>query len=733
VQRVIVSADYVCDEGFESHLAFNRRLFHDGVRIRPHNLKPHLPSHRLAHTGPPVVDPNIPDDDSPWVPYTALPPQHPAPTPLISDFLHMDRLTEEGLDVHEHFDDELPSDSSLDNPPSNEPQLHITPPITDDDEAEEGHPDVADDDSDSDSDDDSVALNDTDETADESDEIDDEHDQQPPPAAQRTRLGRAVNLPERFRDPKPAALRKARKQQHAAVHRMLRVQDQYLPAALFSEVASVAAEVLPDLPPGSSGESPSMFIPEPQGLYRVLREPPSVKDAWVGAFEKEIRGLVKGQKAVEICPIDEGKSSVPVREIFKCKLDQNGMIDKLKCRVVFRGDLYDPQDPMDSWNPHATWPSLRLFLALCARYRIFPSQSDFVMAYLQVPMKERVFIKFPAYWADVLPNDLKPYCGTDLLLKKALYGYTYSGKFLFEEQADFFRSFGLRQTVIPALWVQHFDGGGVLMVLHYSDDLLAASYPTHHHHAFIIALQKKFIVEHSNQASWYLQSRIRQDKFGNIYLDQQQYSKSIVARYLKLYDAEPSAEDLEKYKRPLPVTFKWTKAHRSVNEKALKILEEEFGIRFIEATGSLNYLSNTFIRGLFATRKMCKFMHLPGKQHFKAMLHFLNHIRCYPPGALVFYHEANHSPLAQLSWLMLIRRLSSSPTHRMLIVMSSVPLVVSSVSFMAVWLSSPPSFRIPSLEAAPSPSPTHCVLVVFLLGISNKLSATLSTTTMPGL
>ena len=75
-------------------------------------------------------------------------------------------------------------------------------------------------------------------------------------------------------------------------------------------------------------------------------------------------------------------------EIFKCKIDELGFIDKLKCHIVFRGDLYDPTTPLDSWNPHADWISIRIFFAFCACHKIFPCQIDFVMAYNQVKMLE---------------------------------------------------------------------------------------------------------------------------------------------------------------------------------------------------------------------------------------------------------------------------------------------------------------------------------------------------------
>ena len=74
-----------------------------------------------------------------------------------------------------------------------------------------------------------------------------------------------------------------------------------------------------------------------------------------------------------------------------------------------------------------------------------------------------------------MPDDLKPYCGVPLLLMKALYGYTFSGKFLYEEQEEFLVSFGMQLTSMPALWRMHLPGGGVLMVLQYSDDFLIAS------------------------------------------------------------------------------------------------------------------------------------------------------------------------------------------------------------------------------------------------------------------
>jgi hypothetical protein len=145
----------------------------------------------------------------------------------------------------------------------------------------------------------------------------------------------------------------------------------------------------------SKGSDPSAFMPEPKRLFDLFKLPIQVQKAWCRALVQEFRGLVKENTfSPETPPPDFVINQI--MEIFKCKLDMYGMLDKLKSRIVFRGDLYTPSCDMDSWNPHASWLSLKIFLAMCAYFGIFPSQLDFVMAYIQVAMKERVYIKFPS-------------------------------------------------------------------------------------------------------------------------------------------------------------------------------------------------------------------------------------------------------------------------------------------------------------------------------------------------
>ena len=70
--------------------------------------------------------------------------------------------------------------------------------------------------------------------------------------------------------------------------------------------------------------------------------PDPIRVAWLSSFVKEVTGLIIKNKCFEICELDQGKKSVPIMEIFRCKLDKNGQIDKLKTRLVFRGYLHTP-------------------------------------------------------------------------------------------------------------------------------------------------------------------------------------------------------------------------------------------------------------------------------------------------------------------------------------------------------------------------------------------------------
>jgi len=271
---------------------------------------------------------------------------------------------------------------------------------------------------------------------------------------------------------------------------------------------------------------------------------------------------------------------------------------------------------------------------------MIPGQTDFTMAYLQCATKARVFVKIPSYWSKYIPEELRKYCGVPLRMLRCLYGYFSSGRTFWEEQAVVFRRFGLQSCeAAPALWYKHYDGNIVLYVLQYSDDLLFASNSDAVKKDFIDAISSRFNHNPKPMADWYLSARITRLADGSYTLDQFRYAMSIVRRYLPNELEEISQADKDKYIDPLPATLTWTRDDCSKTAEDVHALEQEFAFKYREVTGSFNFLGNTAIRTLYAIRKACKFMNLPGRRHFEALRHIVHHVRCHPPGALRFYKD----------------------------------------------------------------------------------------------
>ena len=402
-----------------------------------------------------------------------------------------------------------------------------------------------------------------------------------------------------------------------------------------------------EIEPGEPGGDPTPFLDVPRSVTQTPYMNPKIGQAWVKAFVKEVLGILIQRQACALEDPLPGDPIVPLMEVYKCKINKDGFIDKLKNRIVYRGDLYNPADPQDSWNPHASFLALKVYLALCAKYGIFPLQVDFLLAYLQANMRERVFVLFPEVWKKWLPEHVHKWIGRPVLLKKALYGYQYSGKFLYQDQAEFLMTQGFEESGLPGFWFRK-RNGALILLLHYVDDILIAGTVQRDLMEFVDTLKSRFDTEVRPTADWYLQTRLGQDKDKNVLLDQSRYSKSMVNRFLPNLPLEPTEKEKIKYASPVRVSMKFTRKDCSENKEEVEELEKEFGFRYIELAGCFNWLSYTCYEEIYAIRKLCKFMNLPGRQHFKAALHLLHHFRCHPPKPLIFYHDIQQAPVVKM-------------------------------------------------------------------------------------
>ena len=666
-RRLLASADVSFDERFESIASMPDTIYHDSLAVRE-NHQPIGNNETLAFTGPPLYVQNETPTEAQWTPFSPISPDD-APdeyfedeAPVVDlyqaaaeDIVHEDTETAIAAPPEIQRNTDLGIDAETQAMFAHYMRMRLPPRKDEDPESDESDDD----------DDDSVPplleRRPDDDSSVDSDDLEQARDDLPDFAEEPTETSPTFVIdnvpidtvadsaahessPTDLDEPTPPRRSERIRRRAMAYHVAHAIVDDARRGDGHT-VRTYAHAVERML--GEPGTDPTPFHPEPRSVQQIINAPAAIRAAWTKAFYKELKGLIVVKQSFAIEDPLPDDPVIPLHAVAKCKLDKFGLIDKLKLRAVFRGDLYECPADEDPWNPHATWPSLKVFLGTCARQGYFPCQIDFIMAYVQAKMKGRVFVRIPANWKELLPVELHKWCGRPLRLLKALYGYTMSGRLLFEEQAEFMKEFGLQETSVIALWKKDLPDGQFLLVLQYSDDFLAAG-PPEELERFKLAISKRFDVEIKPRADWYLQARLRQDADGNVLLDQQRYSKSIVQRYLPNSSLDPTPDDVKKYRSPLPYDFKWTKDDNSRTRKDVQALEDEYGFRYIEVVGSLNYLANTATEELFAIRKACRHMNLPGRKHFQGILHLLHHLRCHPTQAIVFYRDWRNAPVYKM-------------------------------------------------------------------------------------
>ena len=90
--------------------------------------------------------------------------------------------------------------------------------------------------------------------------------------------------------------------------------------------------------------------------------------------------------------------------VYKTIIQCDGSIDKLKLRIVVRGDVKNKELVGDTWSPKASMRTLKCFLADEAKKNARVHQLDFIGSFLQAKFKNRVFVKLDSRYADYFPE-----------------------------------------------------------------------------------------------------------------------------------------------------------------------------------------------------------------------------------------------------------------------------------------------------------------------------------------
>ena len=72
----------------------------------------------------------------------------------------------------------------------------------------------------------------------------------------------------------------------------------------------------------------------------------------------------------------DGEPVTPCIDVYKAKIQSDGSRDKIKLRIVVRGDLKNKEMVEDTWSPTASMRTLKYFLADAAKHKARVHQLD---------------------------------------------------------------------------------------------------------------------------------------------------------------------------------------------------------------------------------------------------------------------------------------------------------------------------------------------------------------------
>lgn len=112
-------------------------------------------------------------------------------------------------------------------------------------------------------------------------------------------------------------------------------------------------------------------------------------------MDEEIQALEKNATWV-LTDLPLGKQAIDSKWVFKTKLKPDGNIERLKARLVARGDKQlKVKDYKNTFSPVAKFTTVRILIAIAAMKDWKLHQLDINIAFLHGYMEEEIYMKPP--------------------------------------------------------------------------------------------------------------------------------------------------------------------------------------------------------------------------------------------------------------------------------------------------------------------------------------------------
>lgn len=351
------------------------------------------------------------------------------------------------------------------------------------------------------------------------------------------------------------------------------------------------------------------LILEPSTYFEAVNSPEAEK--WVDAMKEEMHSLsaLGTWSYVEVSDHVK-KKALPVKWVYKVKLNEIGEVNKFKARLVAKGfkQIYGI-DYKEVYAPVSKHSTLRYLLSVAVHRNLEIHQMDVSTAFLHGNLEEQIFIQQPQGFHVGGPNVV---CE----LHKALYGLKQAPRAWYNTFCDVVKSAGfVVSEADPSLFILNRGGGDITYVLLYVDDILIFSKKIVHINAVKSLLKSHFAIKDLGEAKHFLGMKItfERDESGNLLAIKLSNEKLIsdMLESFNMSNCKPKSTPLDpgmKLKRddgePLP-------------------LEN----RYRELVGGLLYLSTTIRPDIsYVSGLLGRFSSQPTSQHMAAGMHVLRYL-----------------------------------------------------------------------------------------------------------
>ncbi|GJT96506.1 retrovirus-related pol polyprotein from transposon TNT 1-94 [Tanacetum coccineum] len=295
---------------------------------------------------------------------------------------------------------------------------------------------------------------------------------------------------------------------------------------------------------------------------------------------------------------------IPLKWIFKIKLDEYGEVLKNKARLVAKGYRQEAGiDFEESFAPVARIEAIRLFIANAACQNMIIFQMDVKTAFLNGELNKVVYVSQPKGFVD-------PEHPTHVYrLKKALYRLKQAPRAWYDKLSKYLISTGFMKGVVdPTLFTRKI-GKHILLVQIYVDDIIFASTNPKSCQLFAHEMNSTFPMSMMGQMSFFLGLQVLQNPRG-IFINQSKYALEI----LKIYGFDSSTPiDTPMVERPN--------------------LDEDRGGKLIDPThfrgmvSSLMYLSASRPDIVFAICMCARYQAKPTDKHLHAIKRIFRYLK----------------------------------------------------------------------------------------------------------